>query len=435
MYAHKLVKLSDKLSNWFREEYPSLLKKGLREYRGWTKDILDLTREEDIFRLLVLAINWNTNISWEIGLGTFELLDENGLLTVEKLSEVRNIETIKQMMKNRDFKASLRQRIKLIQKRPYGTKRKTRSGPRSYWADAYHVAAINWHLIREWLKVDEISRGNIPRLNGKTLITDLISLFRIDMKNKKRRMLVVKAFLICRELACQNVVDIDSKYCCVPDYRVREQMKICGFPVSYKYFKNSSIIANYFKKLYDLPLFYFFEYCEKMREKNCSFCLLNDLCAKNYSKKTKSLIDEVAQQKLSWGKDGMLKESNSEGSIIGFLREIVDKINKQGYGVFEVNETSGYFAIQRAGVKRYKNVVCFVKNEHVLSINKYANLPKSLFDNPPYNKLMKRDFPPQGLQLRKENWDLYSINIEYDLKEDKDVIFQLCRKACQSFRH
>lgn len=125
MYAPKLVKLSDKLSNWFCEEYPSLLKKDLREYRGWTEDILDLTREKDIFKLLVLAINWNTNISGEIGLGTFELLNKKGLLTVEKLSETRNIETIKQMMKNRGFKDSLRQRIIRIQKRPYGAKRKT----------------------------------------------------------------------------------------------------------------------------------------------------------------------------------------------------------------------------------------------------------------------------------------------------------------------
>jgi len=75
-----------------------------------------------------------------------------------------------------------------------------------------------------------------------------------------------------------------------------------------------------------------------------------------------------------------------------------------------------------------------MKNEPVLSINKYANIKESLFENPPYNKLTKRSFPPQGLQLRKESWDLYPHHVEYDLKEDKDVIFQLCKEACEHFR-
>jgi hypothetical protein len=78
--------------------------------------------------------------------------------------------------------------------------------------------------------------------------------------------------------------------------------------------------------------------------------------------------------------------------------------------------------------------VCFVKNEPVLSINVHANINKSLFKYSPYNKLKKRRFPPQGLQLRKESWSLYQHHIEYDLKGDKDVIFQLCKKACNNFR-
>jgi len=149
----------------------------------------------------------------------------------------------------------------------------------------------------------------------------------------------------------------------------------------------------------------------------------------------KNPSEEITQQKGYYGKEEMMERAHGEDSIKNFVEEIVNEINKQGYGAFELNETSGYFSIQRAGKKEYKNVVCFVKNEQVLSISKYANIKKSLFDNPPYNKLKKRPCPPQGLQLRKESWHLYPHNVEYDLKEDKDVIFQLYRKACENFRH
>ena len=123
-----------------------------------------------------------------------------------------------------------------------------------------------------------------------------------------------------------------------------------------------------------------------------------------------------------------------EDSLKNFLEEIVDKINMHSDMAFEVNPTKGYFSIQVAGRKKYKNVVCFVKNEPVLSINTYANISKSLFENPPYNKLKKRSFPPQDLQLRKKSWDLYPHHVEYDLEKDKDVIFQLCKEACEHFR-
>ena len=77
--------------------------------------------------------------------------------------------------------------------------------------------------------------------------------------------------------------------------------------------------------------------------------------------------------------------------------------------------------------------MCFVKDEHVLSISEYANIKKSLFDNPPYNKLKKRSDPPKGLQLRKKDGGRYPYHLEYSLKEDKNIVFQLCKKACENY--
>ena len=277
----KLLAISHRISDWFCKNYPDALKPGLIEYGGWKEDNFNLRLEENIFKLFTLAINWNTNISWEIGQATFEVLDEMGFLTVEQLRNKDSVEKTKQKMKSRNFKYLVRQRIRQIQQRPYANPRKIYGGPRRTWVDAYHVAATNWDLIRKWLNMDEILREGTPQVDGRKLIENLKSLFVINLDGKTRRMLNVKTFLICRELRCQNVINIDTKYCCVPDSRVREQLKILGFPTSYSYYKNSETLAHYFKKLYDLPIFFFYEECEERRKKGCKDCIVNDFCHSN----------------------------------------------------------------------------------------------------------------------------------------------------------
>jgi hypothetical protein len=122
-------------------------------------------------------------------------------------------------------------------------------------------------------------------------------------------------------------------------------------------------------------------------------------------------------------------------NLKNFLIGIINEINKNSKRLIELNvRPRDYFSIQLVGVKRYKNVVCFVKNEPVLSVSKYANLYESFFDDPPYNTLKRRKVPPQGLQLRKKDWDRYPHNLEYDLNKDKEVVLQLCQKACRNYR-
>lgn len=87
-----------------------------------------------------------------------------------------------------------------------------------------------------------------------------------------------------------------------------------------------------------------------------------------------------------------------------------------------------------SGVARNKNIVCFVKDESVISINENVTITNSLFDKPPFITLTKRSIPPHGLQLRPADWHRYPYNLEYNLKEDKDNIFQLCKIACENFR-
>ena len=167
-----------------------------------------------------------------------------------------------------------------------------------------------------------------------------------------------------------------------------------------------------------------------------------------YGKSSTKIVDEYNWIKSNWkpefgkktkdrqlangfkGKKSM-ERTHGKDSIENLVEGIVNEINKQGIGAFEVNETSGYFSIAVAGRARNKNVACFANNEYVISIHRNANVEKSFLETAPYSKLKRRSIPPPILQLR--DWSLYPHNLEYDVKEDKDVIFQICRKACENF--
>ena len=123
-----------------------------------------------------------------------------------------------------------------------------------------------------------------------------------------------------------------------------------------------------------------------------------------------------------------------ENSLRNFLEEVIIETNKQSDRTFELNDTTGYFSIALSGAMKNKNVICFVKNERVLSINQNVYIERSILNNPPYKKLKRRSSPPRGLQLRYEDWGRYPHNLEYNLEEDKKIILQLCRKACENFR-
>jgi hypothetical protein len=173
-------------------------------------------------------------------------------------------------------------------------------------------------------------------------------------------------------------------------------------------------------------------FVQKMVEKNEKYC-----CNRLYFEMKelwKAQSGEITQQKRDYGKVVKMKRVSGEDKLKNFLEQVIIEINKQDYRTFELNDTTGYFSIVLSGVTRNKNVVCFVKDENVISINKNANIMNSLFDKPPFSNLKKRSARPSGLQLRYDDWYRYPHNLEYNLKEDKDIVFQLCKRACENFR-
>ena len=58
----------------------------------------------------------------------------------------------------------------------------------------------------------------------------------------------------------KNYPNIDGKYCCVPDERVKEAYKSMGEKMPQDYLKASEFIYSDFKDLYDIPLFAYMDF-------------------------------------------------------------------------------------------------------------------------------------------------------------------------------
>lgn len=108
--------------------------------------------------------------------------------------------------------------------------------------------AQNWLQIKSKLKDAYISN------NWKLFIDYLSSIEGLGSGKKRMR---IKIPLILRELKCQNIYNnIDGKYCCVADERVRKTyIEYFSKKLPLNYLKASEIIWNDFGELYDIPLF------------------------------------------------------------------------------------------------------------------------------------------------------------------------------------
>ena len=173
-------------------------------------------------------------------------------------------------------------------------------------------------------------------------------------------------------------------------------------------------------------------YMQKIVEKNVKYC--NNRLYFEMKELWKAPSSETTQKKTGHGQVVKMKKASGKDNLRNFLEETIIEINRQSDRTFELNDTNGYFSIILSGARRNKNVVCFVKDEHVLSINVNANIRNSFFANAPFNKLRGRSEPPRGLQLRYKDWNRYPYNLEYNLKEDEAIVFQLCKEACENFR-
>ena len=112
--------------------------------------------------------------------------------------------------------------------------------------------ALNWYDIKSKMKQADLLS------NWQIFIDYLSGIEGLGAGNKKMR---IKIPLILRELRCQNIYNnIDGKYCCVADERVRNAYKSLGKKLPVSYLKASEIIYNDFGDLYDIPPFAYYDF-------------------------------------------------------------------------------------------------------------------------------------------------------------------------------
>lgn len=222
-------------------------------YKGWVDDFnlrnifdnsiirLDLTKEKDLFLLFVLASCWSKNTRWENAVffvTNFLLMDD---FFIEDFS---NSIFIDEKMNNR-FTDCMN-----IQTKVKGINSRIKLSFKSDFYPSLKVLADNWNKIKYQLEYSEKTS------DWETFINFMASIEGLGTGKKKMR---IKIPLILRELRCQNIFNnIDGKYCCVADKRVRQAY--CDYlkkSLPYNYLKASEVIWNDFGELYDIPPFAF----------------------------------------------------------------------------------------------------------------------------------------------------------------------------------
>lgn len=224
------------------------------QYKGWTSNFniklpndenmkLDLSKEEDLFLLFVLASSWSKTGPWEnAALFTTYLKLSNK----DKIKLWLNEDFINEEINNKDANAKF-----IIESCRGIVPRKKVSFRKDYYSSVV-ILSKNWEAIKEAL---EESNKN----NDFMIFVDYIS--KIEGLGAGKNKMRIKIPLILRELRCQNVYDnIPGELCCVPDERVKVCSKALGIDLpninSLKgMFRASKIIYDNFGDLYDIPLF------------------------------------------------------------------------------------------------------------------------------------------------------------------------------------
>lgn len=242
----KLIELT--ISNPTNLSYINLDKNN--KYRGWVQDFglkekstqrrvgLDLSEENDLFLLFVLASAWSKTGPWEnaVYFTTYLKLDKDFKISnwldqnfVEKEIALKNENTEK------------------VANSVIGIVPRKKIAFRKDFYSSVMILAKNWDTIK--CKLDKSYESS----NWKVFIDYISEIEGLGAGSNKMR---IKIPLILRELRCQDIYpNIDGEFCCVPDERVKQAYKAINETMPQDYLKASKFIYQDFKDLYDIPLF------------------------------------------------------------------------------------------------------------------------------------------------------------------------------------
>ena len=224
------------------------------KYEGWTSNFniilpsnekmkLDLTIENDLFLLFVLASSWSKTGPWE---------NAAFFTTYLKLNNKDNVnlwldnDFINQEIEMRE------ENSKLIVEQCRGIIPRKKVSFRKDYYSSVSIIAKNWDDIK-----DSLSNSN--KNNDFNIFIDYIS--KLEGLGSGKNKMRIKIPLILRELRCQSVYNnIPGELCCVPDERVKVTSKEMGIIIPNvtslnSLLKASKVIYDNFGDLYDIPLF------------------------------------------------------------------------------------------------------------------------------------------------------------------------------------
>ena len=136
-----------------------------------------------------------------------------------------------------------------------GIKPRTKVSFRKDFYDSVEVLIDNWDDIKKVLQISE------KVSNWKVFIEYISHLNGLGTGNNNMK---IKIPFVLRELRCQRTFsNIDGKYCCVADERVRVAYKSMKRKLPLDYLEASSKIYKDFGDLYDIPPFAHKDFEEK----------------------------------------------------------------------------------------------------------------------------------------------------------------------------
>lgn len=225
------------------------------KYRGWTSDFrismnagenmfLDLSKENDLFLLFILASFWSRSTNWE-NAAFFTIYLKTNKLDNPDLWRDKEFILYETAHCKENAKKTLQSCTGIVPRKKV-----------SFRSDIFSSIEV---LVEHW---DEII-SSLEHANQKNdylpFIHYISEIKGLGYGEKRMR---IKVPLILRELRCQKIFsNIPGEFCCVPDKRVVVTAKEIGFylPTINSSMKNilkaSQIIYQNFGELYDIPLF------------------------------------------------------------------------------------------------------------------------------------------------------------------------------------
>jgi len=228
-------------------------------YRGWVTNFnlknnidgtvvkLDLHNEKDLFLLFVLASAWSRTGPWENAVFFTTYLKYKDY-DIEKWQDDFFIKD--EIINKADNSRKITNEVYFI-----NYKERQKISFRKDFYKSVHILAVRWQEIKEYMsKADKKS-------DWKIFIDYISSIEGLGSGKNKMR---IKIPLILRELKCQNIYkNIDGKYCCVADKRVRDTYNnYLHNNLPQDYIKASELIWVDFGTLYDIPAFAYKDLCK-----------------------------------------------------------------------------------------------------------------------------------------------------------------------------